>query len=276
MNFEEFRALQKNTTINSLSVTYVDEGEGDTLLLIHGIPVWGYLWKDCINELKKKYRVIIPDLIGYGYSDKRDCFDRAVTAQASIIKKLLTDLEISEYYVVGHDIGGAVAQQFTVNNQNTVKKLILMDSVLYDSWPAEPMVKLGNPVQHYRIKDDQLAKKFIERLPQGIHHKEVATEEMLQGWMAPYMTDEGKLSLIRNAAALNTNHTMELLEDFRKMSIPILLLWGELDQFQPIMTAKKFLNEMPNTSLISIIDSDHFLPLERPDEVVKNIIDFCK
>ena len=56
-----------------------------------------------------------------------------------------------------------------------------------------------------------IAKKFIERLPAGIFHKEIATPEMLEGWMKPYFTEEGKLSLIRNASALNTNHTMELM-----------------------------------------------------------------
>lgn len=275
MNFNEYRKLQQTTTIDNLKISYLVQGSGPALLLIHGIPVWGYLWKDCIQELAKHYTVIVPDLVGYGYSDQRDCFDRSIKVQSHMLEKLLAQLNIDDLFVVGHDIGGAVAQRFTVDNQDRVKKLILMDSVLYDSWPAEPMVKLGNPSQHYRVHGDELAKKFIERLPHGMHHKEKATPEMLNGWMAPYMSDKGKLSLIRNASALNTNHTMELLDDFRKMNIPILLLWAELDQFQPIKTARKFLDEMPNTSLISAPDSDHFMPLEKPEFVVEHILGFC-
>lgn len=78
-----------------------------------------------------------------------------------------------------------MAQRFVVDHADRVLKWVLMDSVLYDSWPAEPMVRLGNPKQHYNTKGDELAKKFIERLSAGFHHKDRASEDMLAGWMAP-------------------------------------------------------------------------------------------
>ncbi len=75
MQFEEYRKLQQETAIEDLKVSYAVLGEGTPLLLIHGIPVWGYLWKDCIETLSQHFRLVIPDLVGYGYSDQRDCFD---------------------------------------------------------------------------------------------------------------------------------------------------------------------------------------------------------
>lgn len=274
MNFEEYRRLQKDTDIDGLKVSYVVVGEGMPLLLIHGIPVWGYLWKDCIEPLSQHFKVIVPDLVGYGYSDQRDSFDRSIKVQSQMLSKLLDSLNIQDVLVVGHDIGGAVAQRFVVDHAARVPKWVLMDSVLYDSWPADPMVRLGNPKQHYTTKGDELARKFIERLPDGIYHKEVATPEMLEGWMAPYMTDEGKLSLIRNAAALNTNHTMELLGDLKALTQPVLVLWGEKDQFQPLAGAQRFAEEYPQSKLVIIPDSDHFLPLEKPEQVSEILIGF--
>jgi hypothetical protein len=100
-----------------------------------------------------------------------------------------------------------------VDHKEMVRKWALIDSVLYDSWPADPVVRLGNPKLHYRTQGNVLAQKFIERLPDGFHHQDKASKELLDGWMSPYSTDAGKLSLIRNAAALNTNHTMELISD---------------------------------------------------------------
>lgn len=274
MDFNAFRNLQQETTIEGLKVSYVVQGEGTPLLLIHGIPVWGYLWKDCIATLAQHFKVIVPDLVGYGYSDQRDCFDRSIKVQSRILAKLLRMLNVEDLYVVGHDIGGAVAQRFVVDYAERVLKWVLMDSVLFDSWPADPMVRLGNPKQHYTNQGDALARKFIERLPDGMHHRERATPELLEGWMAPYMTDEGKLSLIRNAAALNTNHTMELLDDLKQLSQPLLLLWGGQDQFQPLATAERFEAEFNVTELRVIPDSDHFLPLEKPEEVAQTLIEF--
>ena len=82
MQFEAYRKLQQETTIEELKVSYVVYGGGAPLLLIHGIPVWGYLWKDCIEMLSQHFQLIIPDLVGYGYSDQRDCFDRSIKVQS--------------------------------------------------------------------------------------------------------------------------------------------------------------------------------------------------
>lgn len=274
MNFDEYRARQQETTIDGLEISYVDEGQGPALLLIHGIPVWGYLWKDCLQPLATHFRVIIPDLVGYGYSDHRDSFDRSVKVQARILAGLRIHLQIDKLFVVGHDIGGAVAQRFVIDNANSVPKWALIDSVLYDSWPTDPMVRLGNPQLHYRTKGAELAQKFIERLPDSFYQRDKASRELLTGWMAPYMSETGKLSLIRNAAALNTNHTMEMLADLQKLTIPLLLLWGEKDQFQPLATAQRFHREFPQTELQVIPDSDHFLPLEKGPEVAQILLNY--
>jgi pimeloyl-ACP methyl ester carboxylesterase len=274
MNFDVFRSLQQQTVIDGLKVSYIVHGEGMPLLLIHGIPVWGYLWKDCIAALEQQYQLIIPDLVGYGYSDQRDCFDRSIKVQSRILSQLMKQLNVKKLFVAGHDIGGAVAQRFVVDHAERVPKWVLIDSVLYDSWPAEPMLRLGNPKQHYKTKGDQLAKKFMERLPDGFFHRDKASPTMLAGWMAPYMTDEGKLSLIRNAAALNTNHTMELIDDLKRLTQPLLLLWGAADQYQPLSSAERYKIEIPATQLRVIPDSDHFLPLEKPEEVSRILIEF--
>ena len=62
-----------------------------------------------------------------------------------------------------------------------VRKWALIDSVLYNSWPADPMVRLGNPKLHYRMQGNELAQKFIERLPDGFHHQDKASKELLDG-----------------------------------------------------------------------------------------------
>lgn len=276
MLYEGYRNLQSETTIDGLKVSFVVHGSGTPLLLLHGIPVWGYLWKDCIETLSGHFQLIIPDLVGYGYSDQRDCFDRSIKVQSRIISKLLNTLEIGDLFVAGHDIGGAVAQRFVVDHATKVRKWVLIDSVLYDSWPADPMVKLGNPKLHYRMHGDELAQKFIERLPDDFYNREKATKELLLGWMAPYATETGKLSLIRNAAALNTNHTMEMIADLKKLKVPLLLLWAANDKYQPLSTAERFKKEFPETQLRVITDSDHFLPLEKGEEVAQTLIEFFR
>jgi pimeloyl-ACP methyl ester carboxylesterase len=190
------------------------------------------------------------------------------------MSKLLAFVGVESLSVVGHDNGGAVAQRFVVDHAARVRKWVLIYSVLYDSWLAEPMVRLGNPKLHYRTQGDELALKFIERLPDGFHHGEKASRELLEGWMAPYATEAGKLSLIRNAAALNINRTIELIEDLKKLTITLLLLWRARDQFQPLSSAERFKEESQDTQLRVIPDSDHFLPFEKGEQVARILVEF--
>lgn len=270
MDFETYRSLQQETHVDGLKLSYVDIGTGPTVLLVHGIPVWGYLWKDVAELMQSNYRLIIPDLPGYGYSDHRDEFDRGVDRQANWLLALLDELDIDEsIYLVGHDIGGAVAQQLAVHAPARFRKLILVDSVVLDSWPAEPMIRLGNPKSHYKYEGDALARTFIVRLPGSFHNPAVATTKLLTGWMTPYMSEAGKLSLIRCAAALNTNHTMMLTRALQSLGMPIHLVWARQDQFQPLTSAQRFQELVPNSTLTIVEACDHFMPLEKPAALVE-------
>jgi pimeloyl-ACP methyl ester carboxylesterase len=75
-------------------VSYIDEGSGDPLVLLHGIPTWGYLWRDLIPSFSGNRRVLIPDLLGFGYSDRSDRFDRSIARQAEMIDAWLEKLGV--------------------------------------------------------------------------------------------------------------------------------------------------------------------------------------
>ncbi len=94
MDWKQFQAMQKVAEIGERFVSYVDEGEGDPVILIHGIPTWGYLWHKLIPVLSKQTRVLAPDLIGFGYSDKQDNFDRSIARQTEMIDAWMEKLGI--------------------------------------------------------------------------------------------------------------------------------------------------------------------------------------
>ncbi len=96
---EAFKANQKTVELDGLSylplrVAYTDAGEGEPILLLHGIPTWSFLYREVIPVLASGYRVLAPDFLGHGYSDRRDRFDRSLRAQTAMILRLLDYLEI--------------------------------------------------------------------------------------------------------------------------------------------------------------------------------------
>ena len=133
MNWREYQARQRVVELGHRFISYVDEGRGAPLVLVHGIPTWGFLWSGVLTALAMTHRVLIPDLLGYGYSDRREGFDRSISRQAEALDAWMDRLGVVDAAVVGHDIGGGVAQHLAIRFPQRVSRLCLMNSICYDS-----------------------------------------------------------------------------------------------------------------------------------------------
>ena len=272
MNWKDFQAMQKVAEIGEHFVSYVDEGAGEPVILIHGIPTWSYLWHRLIPVLSEQNRVIAPDLIGFGYSDKSDNFDRSIARQTEMIDALMEKMGIEQANIVAHDIGGGVALRLATLYPHRVNKLCVMNSVSYDSWAIEAMIQLGHPSAYYMASASTTVATLRQMLKQGF--AETPDDEVLDGIFAPYSTEVGKLSLIRNATALNTNLTTEITHLLHKIEAKTLILWGVEDKFQLLKFGKRLSDDIPNAKLIQIKDAGHFVMLDQPEEVADHVFSF--
>ena len=275
---ERFRENQKTVELSGLGhldlkVAYTDAGEGEPVVLLHGIPTWSFLYQEVIPLLAEERRVLVPDLLGYGYSDRRDRFDRSVRAQAAMILRFLDALGIERATIVGHDIGGAVALILVLEHPDRVERLVLSNIVAYDSWPSSSMVSLGDPFAWRDRTPAELAEFVAEDLAAGFADQE-RKEDFERDIVAPYSDEEGKTSLIRNASSLNTNHTMELVDLHEKITVPTLVLWGALDAWQPVSDGERLAQEIPNASLKRIEEAAHWVQQEAPEAFAREILDF--
>jgi pimeloyl-ACP methyl ester carboxylesterase len=99
-------------------------------------------------------------------------------------------------------------------------------------------------------------------------------DEVLEGLLAPYSTEVGKLSLIRNAAALNTNLTTEITPLLPRISVPVLILWGGEDAFQVVKYGERLVRDIPEARLVRIDDARHFVMLDQQDRVASEVCSF--
>ena len=196
-------------------------------------------------------RVIAPDFLGHGYSDRRDFFDRSLLAQTAMILRLMDHLEIERAHFVGHDTGGGVSLIMAIEHAERVGRLVLTNAVAYDSWPIDDMIALGNPSWRGRTPDE-VADFLASGLPDGIYNDERLTPEFINGIVAPYRDEEGKISIIRNASALNTNHTTMLVERHGQIKASTLCLWGVHDPWQTIGDGERLAIEIPSARLVGV------------------------
>jgi len=249
MDWRKYQDQQRVAELGDRFMSYVDRGEGQPLVLLHGAPTWGYVWHAVLPELEKRRRVVVPDLLGYGWSDRSDRFARGAAAQAEAVSSLLQHLGLDHVDVAGHDVGAAVAMRLAAFEPRRVGRLALLSAACYDAMAPVP----------------------DRRLQEGFSKPEPAT---LAGLLAPYRTEAGRLSLARNVAALDPNHTMELVPHLPRLDAPALILWGDEDPFRPVDYARRLAADLPKAQLSVLKQARHFLPLERPDTTASLLLNF--
>lgn len=278
LTHEAFRQRQQRVALDRLSykpllVAWTDVGQGAPVLLLHGIPTWSFLYNEVIPQLGRHHRVIAPDLLGHGYSDRRDFFDRSLLAQTDMIVRFMDHLEIERAHFVGHDTGGGVSLIMAIHHPARVDRLVLTNVVAYDSWPIDDMVALGNPEWRSKSPKD-VADFIVSGLPEGIFNQDRLTRAFKEGIVAPYSDEEGKISIIRNASALNTNHTTMLVERHGEIRAPTLCLWGVHDPWQTIRDGERLAQEIPDARLVRVENASHWIPHDAPDIFSEEIRSF--
>ncbi|MEL6881912.1 MAG: alpha/beta hydrolase [Cyanobacteria bacterium J06607_10] len=282
-SWEAFRDSQKDVVLPpgsaahiAVSVRYVDTGtaENGTVLLMHGIPTWGYLYHEVIPLLNDAgYRTIAPDFLGHGWSDRRDRFDRSFQDQARMIAALLETLQLDRVDVVGHDTGGAVALILAIEYAHLVNRLVITNSVCYDRFDDD-MLDFGHPLRWKARPVSDLVEALEESLAAGLSNSGRLTPEFRAGIIAPWASEEGKLSLLRNASALNANQTMALVDRHGSISMPTMILWGMDDPWQKSEDGKQLATEIPNVVFKPIQGASHWIQQDAPDAFVTAVIDF--
>lgn len=259
--------VHKRTFVSGHRLAYLDEGQGPVVLLIHGIPTSSLLWRNIIPVLAKTHRVVAPDMLNYGQSDKPAHADVSIAAQSRLMVGLLDALGVARADVVGHDIGGGVAQLLAVNHPQRVAKLVLASSVSFDSWPIPEFKPLQDPRTEAAMTLEEFDTMLRGFLPQGVYRRESLDDHALQALMAPWAGEAGKRALFRNFRRLNSEYTQAVSEQLGHIEHPTLILWGREDPFQKPAYAQKLQQAIPGSRLHWFDEASHWIMEEKPQAV---------
>jgi len=255
-------------------MAYVRAGQGPPVVLLHGMPTSSYLWRDVLGPLSASFDVVAPDLIGYGDSDKRLDADLSIATQARYVVAMMEALQMPQAAVVGHDVGGGVAQLIAAEQPARVPRLVLIDSIVDDSWPVPEIARLKDPAWDQIMVTLDLHKGLQEALEAGIVTPGRLTPETLEEIVRPFADQAGRRGYLRVARALTGKELLERAADIREIRVPTLILWGAQDRFQEPKWAQQLQEKLPHAQLQMIDPGGHFLPLDRPDAVVDAVLRF--
>jgi len=226
--------------------------------------------------LSASYDVISVDLLGCGESDKPLDVDYSIKHHTELLKTFVSQLGISRFHYVGHDIGGGIGQIFAVKYPELLHDLTLINTVAYDFWPVQPIIAMRTPfIRQLAIATLDLGtfKLIVKR---GIYHKERVTSELMGYFWKPMKTKEGRKAFLHLAKCLNNRHLLEIEEELRQLNIPVLIIRGDTDPYLSSEISEKLHRELPTSKLVRVATGGHFIQEDEPEQLVKTILHFFK
>jgi pimeloyl-ACP methyl ester carboxylesterase len=223
------------------------------------------------------HRVITYDLLGYGQSERPLDRDTSVAAQTELLVALLDALGVESAALVTHDIGGAIGQRMAVLHPERVRRLMLIDSVSYDSWPSETwraIIRDGLD-DLARLPAAEFTDVLTRQLAMTVAHGEAMTGEALEAFLAPHRTAVGRASFVEHQVAhYDSSDTEEISDRLGELAMPVRLLWGQEDRWQPTSWAERLAADIPHAELVVVPGAGHFVMEDDPDRVSREVLAF--
>jgi 2-hydroxymuconate-semialdehyde hydrolase len=255
------------------ALAYHDEGDGPAVLLLHGFPLTSYLWRGLIPALASRHRVIAPDLLGLGASDKPTGVPLDIRAQARYIGELLGRLGVDGVALVGHSTGGGIAQ-LLVEARDDVGTLVLIDSIAFDRWPTEAIGEIQVlPADRETHESAELVVRSALRF--GTVEDQL-TDDDVGAYLAPWAPPAPVGSLFRFARALDGLGLKQLERAMADWELPTLILWGEDDPFHPVDVAERLNAAIASSALGLVPGCGHFLPDEAPETIFPIVAEYLR
>jgi pimeloyl-ACP methyl ester carboxylesterase len=254
--------LPSRIQIGDATVYLEDEGEGPPLLLLHGFPATRHLWSRVAPLLVGAgYRVLTPDLVGYGDSEAPTGMRVDMASQARWLPELLERLGAAPAVIIAHDVGSAAAQLMVVNEPQRCRALAVLDGVYGAEWAMDAItsIQAWAPADAHRLFP-VLARRLAKSPP-------------LREMLSAYQGEQGGLKLIRAARDLDPTQTAAIGGRLRSSRVPAIVLWGERDEFLSIGEVGEPLAQSLNAPLVKL-PGGHFTPLDCPTEVADALRSF--
>jgi pimeloyl-ACP methyl ester carboxylesterase len=254
-------------------LAYHDEGTGPAVVLLHGYPLTSHLWRGLIPALVARHRVIAPDLLGLGDSDRPAGVPLDIRAQATYVGELVDDVGVDRLAVIGHSTGGGVAQ-LLVDRRSDVEALVLIDTIAFDAWPTPAIAEVQVlPPEQETTETAELLIRSALTLGMRDHEP---SEEDVAAYVRPWRSTGDMAPLFRWARALDGLGLRELEARMPGWELPTLILWGEEDPFHPPEIAERLNAAIPSSALGLVPGCGHFLPEEAPETIYPIVSEYLR
>lgn len=253
-------------------VYYTLEGQGEPIILLHGIGASHYVWRYIAPKLAETHTVIAVDLLGFGLSDKPDTFKYDLDSQCDMLIQLITELEIKHTTIIGSSMGGTIALRLAQVRPDLFGKVVALSPA------ADPKITffdLNRLSFLSPMVKPLVTERFIKQIMKRVYsEKKNISAENIRIYTEPYANNKGAIdSFVKSFSLLRDPRTFEQLSGIKS---PVLILWGQRDRIIPFKFAQKIQSKIPNSLLEVHHTAGHHIQEDDPDWVLSKIFHFLK
>lgn len=267
----EEQVQRKTVNVKGTALSYLEAGRGSgtPLLLLHG-TFWSRVWLPVLPALATQGRCVALDLPGFGASSGELDIDTATVPKlAETVLAAADALGLDRFDLAGHDIGGGIAQHLAATS-GRVRRLVLMNSVMFDSWPVPAVERFRDPEVRSAMRANEMVAARAETTRKAVS-RELSDDEVAD-YVSPWNDPARVRSWMAMAAAADARYTLELVPALIAAAVPTRLVWGRDDAFQKVSFARRYAAEVPASDLIEV-PGKHIPTEDSPEQVAAAILE---
>jgi haloalkane dehalogenase len=275
--------------LNGLKYHYIDEGEGDPIVMVHGNPTWSFYYRELIKALSGHYRSIVPDHIGCGLSDKPEVtdYDYRLRSRIDDLDNLLDTLTIDEKItLILHDWGGMIGMAYALRHPEKIRRLVVMNTAAFLPPPAKRI-----PVRLSIIRSSgslaALAVLGFNLFAVGalfMASEKGLSPEVKKGLTAPYNCWKNRIATLKfvqdiplTAKDPSYRLVKQVDEQLQTLSkLPMLICWGEQDFVFDQDYLSEWQRRFPEAEIHRFPDAGHYVLEDVPEKIIPLTQDFLK
>lgn len=261
----------KITILNDSIIRYLDcytneakYSNKPVLVMLHGLGASAERWVETIPILAPHYRLIIPDIIGFGYSDK-PLIEYTMPFFVNFLQKFLKNLKISKPVIIGSSFGGLLAIEYALKTKD-LEKLILVSPAGFTKRPTPEFKNYLTAAMFPTYENVSHAFREMSFDPKKVSDKN--NKEFINRMQYP----NSKHSFM--STVMGIKHNPPLKERISKISVPTLLIWGRHDRILPVYYSRKC--KIPGIKTVIIDHCGHTPHVEKPGEFCSHVLKFLK
>ncbi len=264
---------------------YLDEGSGEPVLMLHGNPTWSFFYRNMALGLRSRCRVIAPDHVGCGLSDKPQDYDYTLATHIANLEKLIDSLALERLTLLVHDWGGPIGMGFATRHPGRIRRLIVMNTAAYTRPPGAPFPDLIRSCR-LPVFGDVTVRGMNLFVRAALRWCAMKTERMTPavraGYLAPYSNFADRVAVLRFVQDIPfgpADHSHAVVRQIEAglpslAGCPILFIWGMRDFCFTPHYLEHWLQFFPGAEVERLAEAGHYLLEDAHERILPRVARF--